>query len=145
MIKQQETTKMDDAFAIQLQLSDGCAACWRQSDQVKLVRAPGKMLVPVVPSWMKERNSAASGGIEGLSLVMFGTIASLTGQGQIILGALTTLALRDDMFDRVQLRRAELRAEAVFTIAQRALPDPSSPLGRNPLPSHGAQVGGRAA
>jgi hypothetical protein len=49
------------------------------------------------------------------------------------------------MFDRVRLCRAELRAEAVFAIAQRALPDPSSPFSWNPLLSHGAQVGVRVA
>jgi hypothetical protein len=102
MIQQQEATKMDNALTVQIQFPDGRTACRSQSNQVKLVRTPGKMLVPVILSWMKERNPAARGGIKGMGFIVFGTVTSLTGQGQILFSALTTLTFRHDMFDRVR-------------------------------------------
>jgi hypothetical protein len=49
MIEQEKATKMDDALTIQIQFPNGRTAGWHQSDQIKLVRTPGKVFVPIVP------------------------------------------------------------------------------------------------
>ena len=98
-VEQQQAAKSDHALAIQIEFSDGRAACRGQADEVKLVGTPGEMFVPVVPARMKERNHSARRGIKAASFVGFGTVASLTGQGEVVFFACPTLTFRLDMFD----------------------------------------------
>src|SRR6185295_14365452 len=104
---------MDDAFAVQIKLINGSPAGRRQPDEVKLVGVPGKVLMPVVHPRIEERSRSASGRIGRRSLVVFGAVTSLTGQGKVAFTVAASLTLRDDMFDRMQLSSTELGAEAV--------------------------------
>lgn len=131
---------MNDAGAIQIKLSDGSAAYGGETDETQVVRTPGKMLVPGILAWVKERRLLARGGIKRVRFIVLGTITTLTGQSQVVCGACATSTFRNDMFDGVQLGRAKFWAEAIFAVSQRAVSDQSSQFGWDPLLSHGAQV-----
>ena len=129
MVEQQKAAKMNDAFTIQIKCADGSAACGSQADEVKRVETPGKMLVPVIASRMKEPHYLARAGIKGMRFIGLGTVAALTGQSKVICGACAASTFRSDMLNGMQLGRAEFRAETIFAISQRAAPDQSSQLG----------------
>jgi hypothetical protein len=98
------------------------------------------MLMPVVMTRMKKRNFAARCWIERVSLVGFGTVAPLTGEGQIVFIASATSALRLDVFGGMLLRRAEVGTGTVFAVSPRALSDQSAQFGGEALPTHVARV-----
>ncbi len=70
---------MDDAFAIQLQFPDGRAACRSEADEVEVIGAPGKMIMPIVLARMEERNRPARRGIERTHFIGLGTVTPLAG------------------------------------------------------------------
>lgn len=131
---------MYNSITIQIQFPDGCTACWRQADEIKMIGTPNKMHVPGVPSWMEEQSRSIRGGIEGMRFVVFGTVTPLTGQGKVVFRASAALTFREDMVDGMQLCGTEFRANAVFATAPRALPDEASQFDWNALLSHAAQV-----
>ena len=63
------------------------------------------MLVPVIQTWVKERNHLAAGRIEGVGLVVFDVVASLTGEREIVGSACATLFFGEDVFKRMLLCR----------------------------------------
>ena len=136
----EQVTQVDDTLTIQIQFPNGRTACRRQTNEIKMVRTPGEMHGPVVLSWMKERHPSPRRRIEGARFAGFGTITTLTSQSEVVFGALAALTFRYDMFDGMQLRGAEFRADAIFAITQCALPDQSSQFGWNALFSHAGQV-----
>ena len=78
-VEQQQETKMEDSLAVQVKLADGSPASRSQPDQMKVIGVPGEVLMPVVPPRMKERNRPVGGRIGCMSLIVFGTVTSLTG------------------------------------------------------------------
>lgn len=104
-----------------------------------MIGAPAEMLMPVVITRMKERNFAARCWIERVSLVGFGTIAPLTGEGQIAFIVGATSAFRLDVFGGMLLRCAEIGTDAVFAVSPCALSDQTAQFGGNALPTHVAR------
>lgn len=131
---------MDHALAVQIEFPDRGAACRSQANEIEVIGTPGEMLAPVVMTWMKERNCAARCRVEGMRLVGFGAVATLTGQGQVVFIVGATPAFRLDMLEGMQLCSAEFGADAVFAIAMRALSDQAAQLGGEALLSHVARA-----
>jgi hypothetical protein len=71
---------MDHTLAIQIKLPDCRTTCRSQADEIKMIRTPGEMLMPIVMPRMEERNLAARRRIEGMRLIGFGAVAALTGE-----------------------------------------------------------------
>jgi len=139
-VEHEQVAQADDALAIQIQFTNCRTANRSQPDKNEVVAAPGKMLRPVIPARVKERHLASGGEIKRVRLAGFGPITTLTSQGKIVCGAWPTLAFRHDVFDGMKLRRTKFRAEAVFAIAQRALPDQAPQFSWHARLSHAAPV-----
>ena len=105
-----------------------------------MVGTPGKVLMPVVLSRMKEWDHPGCGRIRSVSLVVFGAVTSLTGQGKVIFSASAALTFRYDMFDGMQLSGTMVGADAVLAIAERVGPNHAPQAGWDALLSHAAQV-----
>lgn len=131
---------MDYALPVQIEVADCAAARWSQTDEVEVIGSPREVLVPVVMTRMKQRDSAARGGIYRVSLIGLRPVASLTGQRKIVFIVCPTAAFRFDVFGRMQLRGAEFRADAVFAIALCSLSDQTAQFGGDTLLSHAARV-----
>lgn len=98
-----------------------------------MIVAPAEMFMPVLMTRVKERNFAAGCWIERVSLVGFGAVAPLTGQGQIVFIIRAPPAFWLDVFGGMQLRCAEVGADAVFAVSPCALSDQSAQFGGNAL------------
>ena len=131
---------MDYTLPIQIEFTDCAAARWSQTDKVEVIGSPREMLVPVIMTWMKQRDFAARCGINRERLIGLRPVASLTGQRQVVVVVGTTAAFRRDVFGRVQLCGAEFGADAVFAIALCSLSDQTALFGEYTLLSHAARV-----
>ena len=71
VVEQQKAMKMDYAFAVQIEFPDRSAASRSQANEIKVIRAPGEMLVPVIVTGMKERDFAACRWINPMGFIGF--------------------------------------------------------------------------
>lgn len=131
---------MNHARPVQIKFPDCGAACRSQADEIKMIGVPAEMFMPAVMTRMKERNLAAGCWIERVSLVGLETVAPLTGEGQIVFIVRATPALGFAVFGGMQLRGAEVGADAVFAVGLCALSDQSAQFGGDALPTHVARV-----
>ena len=53
VIEDKHVAKTNNTCAIQIEFTNGRAACWRQADEAEMVRTPGEMFMPTVPARMK--------------------------------------------------------------------------------------------
>ena len=74
----------DENRIIQFERNYGGAACWSQSDDVRAIIAPLKMLRPFLRPWIEEGRRLASSGINCRCLGTFVTIAEIAGQPEIL-------------------------------------------------------------
>ena len=107
-------------LSIQIECPGRRATGWSQADEIDVIGTSRKVLVPVVSARMEECHALACDRIEGVRLVGFGAVTSLTGQGEIVFLARTAPAFRDDVLSGMELRRAEFRRDAVLAVALRA-------------------------
>lgn len=136
IIQHQQLAQAHDARPIQIKHLNGGTPGRRKSDEVKLIGAPGEVIVPVVAARMIKRYALACDGIKRMRLIRFGTVTSLTGIRQILFFVRAATAFRGDVFSGVVLRRAEIRGETVFAIPLGALLNVSPLFGRDALFSH---------
>jgi hypothetical protein len=71
VVEQQKATKIDYAFAVQIEFPDCSAAGRSQANDIKVIRAPGEMFIPVIVTGMKERDCAACRWINSMGFIGF--------------------------------------------------------------------------
>lgn len=68
-IEQKQATQVDDTFAVQIKLLNGCTSGRSQADEFEIVGTPGKMREPIVISRVKERNHSPRSRINGVRFI----------------------------------------------------------------------------
>ncbi len=82
---------------VQVERRDSRASNRRKTDNLGSLGAPAKMIAPLVPSWMKQRNLFARSRIFGFALRAFELVAGVAGHAQIFPDRLTTSGFGDNM------------------------------------------------
>lgn len=80
-VEYEQVAKVSDTLTILIQFLDSCAACWSQTDEIKVIGTPDKIREPVILSRMEERNLSSSSWIKRVRLVGFETVTTLASQG----------------------------------------------------------------
>lgn len=92
------TPKIDESLTIQLQCFDRRASYRRYTNESSEIGIPREMLVPLLPSGMKQRHQFSALRIKSFDLVCFVIIATLTGKREIFQFVAATTFGRDDVF-----------------------------------------------
>ena len=80
----EEEAQIYGLFPVEFQFQNGYASCWSQSNDVRKILTPGEMLSPSLRPWIEQRCLCARLWIGCRGLIVFLTIASRTGIGQIL-------------------------------------------------------------
>jgi hypothetical protein len=69
-----------------MQLLHSGAACWGETDEQRPVVIPGKVIVPMLLSWVKQRHPLPAARIKGGGFIVFEIVAPLARQRQVVCG-----------------------------------------------------------
>lgn len=136
----QQSAQIDDAFTIQIKQRDGGASCRSQAYEPEAIRAPGKMRMPIIVTWMKERNNGFAHRIAAVRMVVLLVITALAGKRQVVGGGCTAQDFRKDMFAGMKLCGVGFRANAILAATNRTLLHQLFQFGGRALFSHAARV-----
>ena len=82
----------------------------------QVIRAPGKMLWPIHFARIKKRHDLPTDTVERVRLGMFPIVTPLAREGQICQFVPALFDPRNDVLDRVRLRRERFRAPAILAL-----------------------------
>jgi hypothetical protein len=71
VVEQQKATEIDYTFAVQIEFPDCSAPGRSQTNEIKVIRAPGEMSVPLIMTRVKERDFTACRWINPMGFVGF--------------------------------------------------------------------------
>lgn len=112
--------QIDETIPVQLECLHGSSSRWRQACDASAAILPGKVLAPVLPAGMVERDMLARNGITVVGLRVLVIVTPLASQSQIIQSVGAMLAARFDVLDRKRLHGEACLAATILATAPSA-------------------------
>ncbi len=125
------------AREIELQGNHGRSTTWREADNLRPIRRPGKMLRPPLAARIKERNGLLRYRIKGFRLVVLEVVAIAAREPEIVFLVGTAGSARNNVFNLQQGVDVALRGQTVAAPIAGLHADSLSNLLRYVWPSHG--------
>ena len=138
--QQQEPSLVDDTPAVQVQRRDGGAANRGKANHHCVIIAPGKMFVPVVLTWVKQRDCFLTEVIKSGGFVIFEIVTALASAGEVFSAAFAADGERDDVLVGERVRTIIFLTKTVFTTALRAILKQQAQFFGQSLSSHAKPV-----
>lgn len=113
----------DDEGAIQPQGINGGATMGGQADDLCAIVTPSKVIVPVLATWVEERDGLPCLGIAPGYAVELEAIASCTGQAQVVESGGAAAGARHDVIDLPGLPGEPFGRKAIFAAVMCTVPD----------------------